>query len=66
MISRTTSRFQKAYKQLPKHIRQQARETYSLFKENPNHPSLRFKRIHASKPIYSVRINRDYRVLGLR
>jgi hypothetical protein len=27
-------------------------------------PSLRFKQIHPSRPIYSVRINNDYRAVG--
>jgi hypothetical protein len=51
---------------LPEQIRRQAREAYKLFKENPYHPSLRFKQIHPRKPVYSVRINIDYRAVGTR
>ena len=36
-----------------------------LFKANPNHPSLRFKRVHSTEPIYSVRININYRAVGV-
>jgi hypothetical protein len=35
-------------------------------KDNPQHPGLQFKRVHPVKPIYSVRINNDYRALGVR
>jgi hypothetical protein len=64
--SHTTARFRKAFQQLPEQVRQQAREAYKLFKQNPYHPSLRFKQIHPTKPIYSVRINIDFRALGAR
>jgi len=33
---------------------------------DPAHPSLAFKRVHATEPIYSVRVSRGYRALGLR
>jgi hypothetical protein len=44
----------------------QARDAYRLFEQNPNRPSLRFKRVHASKPIYSARIGLHYRAVGIR
>jgi hypothetical protein len=50
---------------LPAPVRQQAREAYRLFKQNPQHPSLRFKRVHATRPVYSARINLDYRAVGI-
>jgi Txe/YoeB family toxin of Txe-Axe toxin-antitoxin module len=34
------------------------------FQKNPNYPSLRFKKIHPTLPIYSARINKDYRAVG--
>ena len=49
---------------LPRQIRRNAREAYSLFNSNPNHPSLHFKKVHHTRPIYSVRINVDYRAVG--
>jgi len=64
MNSRTTERFRKAYGELPPTVRRQAKAAYRLFKQNPNHPSLHFKRIHRTKPVYSVRVGRDYRALG--
>jgi hypothetical protein len=51
--------------QLPYHIRRQAREAYGLFRQNPYHPSLHFKQVHPVKPIYSVRISRNYRAVGI-
>ena len=65
MISRTTEAFRRALDALPPEIRLRAREGYLLFRSNPSHPSLRFKRVHASRPIYSVRITLAYRALGL-
>jgi hypothetical protein len=50
---------------LPVDIRLQAREAYKRFQFNPYHPSLHFKKVHAKRPIYSVRINIDYRAVGI-
>lgn len=66
MKSHTTKRFREVFKGLPKHIQQQAREAYKLFQQNPYHPSLRFKQVHPTKPVYSVRISCDNRALGVR
>ncbi len=66
MISHTNPRFRQAFERLPAHVRQQAREAYKRFREDPAHPSLRYKRVHPTMPIYSVRISRDYRALGVR
>ncbi len=65
MISKTTKRFQQALAQLPKDIQSQAREAYKLFSRNPHHPSLQFKKVHTTEPIYSARINIDYRAVGI-
>lgn len=66
MISHTTERFRKAFANLPKEIQYQAKEAYKDFKRNPFHPSLRFKRVHSTKPIYSVRISIEYRAIGIQ
>ena len=49
---------------VPKQIQTQTRNAYRKFKQNPNYPSLRFKKVHPKLPIYSVRINKDYRAVG--
>jgi len=64
--SRTTERFRRAFDQLPEHIQQRARLAYRLFRENPHHPSLRFKRVHPTRPIFSLRVGLAYRALGVR
>ena len=66
MKSRTTERFREAFEALPVHVQRQAREAYRQFARDPYHPSLRFKPVHARRPIYAVRIGRDYRALGIR
>ena len=66
MKSRTTSRFRKAFAELPKDIQDKAREAYRKFQDDPTHPSLRYKQVHPNRPIYSVRITLNYRALGVR
>ena len=38
---------------------------YRLFTMNPHHSSLHFKQVHRIKPVYSARVGRSYRVVGL-
>jgi hypothetical protein len=65
MKSRTTRRFRDAYEALPSEIRRSADRAYQFFEQDPRHPSLRFKKVHPTEPVYSVRITREYRALGL-
>lgn len=65
MTSRTTRRFRRRLTRSPDDVRRQARKAYRLFTRDPRHPSLRFKRIHATGPIYSVRIGIGYRAVGV-
>ncbi|NCS49294.1 MAG: hypothetical protein GPJ29_15420 [Microcystis aeruginosa BK11-02] len=64
MKSCTTARFREMFADLPKPIQAQTRKAYRQFKEDPSYPSLRFKKVHPKLPIYSARINRDYRAVG--
>lgn len=64
MKSRTTTQFRKMFANLPLSIQEQTRQAYRQFQQNPNYPSLRFKKIHPTLSIYSVRINKDYRAVG--
>jgi hypothetical protein len=66
MNSHTTKRFRKAYSQLPKQARQKARKAYKLWLIEPFHPTLQFKQVHPTKPVYSVRIDLDWRALSRR
>ena len=65
MKSRRTASFRKAFAALPEPVREQARLAYRRFQENPNHPGLRFKRVHSSDPVYSVRVGIGYRAVGV-
>jgi hypothetical protein len=64
--SRTTARFRKCFSNLPKNIQEQARAAYRHFLKDPSHPSLRFKPVHPTVPVYSVRVGKAYRALGRR
>jgi len=63
--SKTTDKFWKCYQALPKQIRKKARQAYTHFERDPWYPGLHFKRVHSSLPIYSVRITKDYRAVGI-
>ena len=65
MTSRTTRRFRDGLASLPKDVRRQAGAAYKLFRNNPHHPSLRFKQVHTLEPVYSIRIGLRYRALGV-
>ncbi len=63
MISRTTERFRKAFEKLPTDVQHQAKVVFKKWKENPYYKSLHFKKVHATKPIYSIRIGIDWRAV---
>jgi hypothetical protein len=63
--SRATPRFWAAYRELPPEIQDLARKAYRLFRENPAHPSLHFKKVHDRDPVYSARVSLGYRAVGL-
>src|SRR5216117_1232370 len=45
MISATTPGFREAFAALPKEVQVRARKAYHLWRQNPRHPSLHFKKI---------------------
>jgi plasmid maintenance system killer protein len=47
-------------------VKQAARQAYQLFAANPEHPSLRFKKLQGYANVWSVRINEQYRAVGER
>ena len=65
MKSNLTEDFLDHFEKLPEEIKMQARNKYRLWKRNPYHPGLNFKRIHSIQPVYSIRIGRGWRALGL-
>jgi len=51
------------YRVLPESVRRQA---YALFQQSPRHPSLRFRQAHPTRPIFSTRVGRHDRAVGIR
>jgi plasmid maintenance system killer protein len=39
---------------------------WKLFDRDPGHPSLRFKKLQGRDDIWSVRVNEQYRAVGVR
>jgi hypothetical protein len=64
MNSRTTRKFRELLAELPMQVRAQARQAYGLFRQNPSHPGLRFKKVHPDPPIYSARVGIGHRAVG--
>ena len=65
MTSRTTGGFRRDLAALPAQVRQQAKDAYELFQSNPQHPSLKFKKLPPHDDIWSVRVSQGYRAVGL-
>ena len=66
MNSQLTQDFLACFAKLPDAVKVQARRCCQLWRDNPAHPSLHFKRIHGQENVYSVRIGLGWRALGLR
>jgi mRNA-degrading endonuclease RelE of RelBE toxin-antitoxin system len=65
MKSATLPSFWAEYRKLSHPIRERARKTYLLWADNPFHPSLHFKCIDSNEGIWSVRVTRNYRAVGI-
>jgi hypothetical protein len=65
MNSRTTAEFREAFAKLPVEVQRQARAAYRRFQQNPQHPGLHFRQVHAAEPIYSARVGLHYRAVGI-
>ena len=66
MNSHLTAKFRKLFANLPVSVQETAKKNYVLWKNNPGHPGLEFKKVNPALPIYSVRIGQDWRALGQR
>jgi hypothetical protein len=65
MKSATLPSFWDNYRELSSEVRVGARKAYRLWAENPFHPSLHFKCINSQEEIWSVRVTRSHRALGI-
>lgn len=54
--------FWKAFDDLPDDVRELAKKSFSLLKQNPWHPSVRFKRVGA---YWAARVGLRYRALAV-
>lgn len=66
MKSAGTAEFWRLYYLLPEAIRAQSRQAYRLFISDPNHPSLRFKKLNGPGDFWSVRFGGGYRAVCRR
>lgn len=65
MKSELTQEFLECFRNLPERVKQTARKNYRLWRQNPRHPGLEFKKVNTSMPIYSVRAGIGWRALGV-
>ena len=65
MKSHLTDDFRKCFALLPNRIRRLAQKNYKIWKANPSHPSLEFKRVSQRLPVYSVRVGIGWRATGV-
>lgn len=54
--------FWKCYAALPPTVKEQADKAFELLKQDPQHPSLRFKRVGRK---WSARVNKGYRAIAI-
>jgi hypothetical protein len=63
MKSSTTTDFWRLYARLSPETRERARTAYRVWKRNPRHPSLCFKKVGQ---VWSIRIAGGFRAIALR
>jgi mRNA-degrading endonuclease RelE of RelBE toxin-antitoxin system len=64
--SRTRPSFWRAYESLDPRTREAAKRAYRMLAHDPDHASLRFKKLKAYENLWSVRITEQYRTVGER
>ncbi|MBZ5634927.1 MAG: hypothetical protein LAO55_17540 [Acidobacteriia bacterium] len=64
MKSNTTPQFWRRFASLPREAQKLAAKNYQLWQQDPQHPSLRFRRLKGSDDLYTVRIGDRYRAIG--
>lgn len=64
--SQAGTAFWEMYDRLPSMIRSAAKRAYRIWQLDPAHPSLRFKAPIEGAPIWSVRVTKGYRALGVK
>lgn len=65
MNSATLPPFWELYGRLDRNLRAKAKKAFRLWYKDPFHPSLRFKCINREENVWSVRLTRGFRALGI-
>jgi hypothetical protein len=65
MTSHATPRFWRLFHGLPVEAQRLAAKTFRVWQGNPNHPSLRYRRLEGREDLVTVRVGDHYRALGL-
>jgi mRNA-degrading endonuclease RelE of RelBE toxin-antitoxin system len=58
----TLREFDRSFKRLPEHIRDETLEKLARFLDDPSHPSLRVKRMKGTEGIWEMSITMNYRL----
>ena len=66
MNSEIAPSFLAMFSTLPSDVKALARKNYRLWKHDPAHPSLRFKRVGQRTESYSARVGKGWRVVGVK
>ena len=66
MKARTAPSFWRLYHTLPASVQAPARRACALFMADPDHPSLRFKKLNGPGERWSVRLGGEYRAVCQR
>ena len=61
-MHRTTPQFWDRFDKLPQSVQELARKNFELLKQNPQHPSLHFKKVGR---YWSARVGLNYRALAV-
>jgi hypothetical protein len=62
--SELTAEFIEAFRALPQRVQRAARKNYKLWKKNPDHPGLEFKRVKGTETSFSIRVGIGWRAVG--
>lgn len=66
MRSKRTRQLRTLFAAFAMSAQREANEAYRRFRDDPTHPSVRFKPVRTRGPVYAARIGLHYRALALR
>jgi plasmid maintenance system killer protein len=66
MRIRVTKRYERSVSRVPDRIKPRAARALIQFQDDPKQPGLNFERLSGWADTYSIRVNRQYRILLVR